>query len=141
MTSELKGSTLEHYNCYTLYMQITTQFQSRVGAIFSLQSNNGAMYDTNQMIEFEKINILYQKEIEKSANYCQEFWEEIQQNNHNIAALFRIGRNINSSYMNIKRYYKELLSRNPNYLEVAYLYKMFVSLCLNFEIEEEESKT
>ena len=43
--------------------------------------------------------------------------------------------------MNIKRYYKELLSRNPNYLEVAYLYKMFVSLCLNFEIEEEESKT
>ena len=68
---ELKGSTLEHYNCYSLYMQITTQYQARVGAIFSLQSNSEGMYDTNQMIEFEKINILYQKEIEKSANYCQ----------------------------------------------------------------------
>jgi hypothetical protein len=29
---------------------------------------------------------------------------------------------------------------NKNYLEVAYLYKLFVQLCLNFEIEESEAK-
>lgn len=29
---------------------------------------------------------------------------------------------------------------NSNYLEVAYLYKLFVQLCLNFELEESEAK-
>ena len=29
---------------------------------------------------------------------------------------------------------------NNNYLEVAYLYKLFVSLILNFEIEVEDAK-
>lgn len=32
------------------------------------------------------------------------------------------------------------MSQNNNYLEVAYLYKLFVSLILNFEIEVEDAK-
>jgi PAS domain S-box-containing protein len=32
------------------------------------------------------------------------------------------------------------MSINNNYLEVAYLYKLFVSLCLNYELEESEAK-
>lgn len=32
------------------------------------------------------------------------------------------------------------MSINNNYLEVAYLYKLFVHLILNFEIEVEDAK-
>ena len=32
------------------------------------------------------------------------------------------------------------MQMNNNYLEVAYLYKLFVSLILNFEIEVEDAK-
>jgi hypothetical protein len=32
------------------------------------------------------------------------------------------------------------MSLNNNYLEVAYLYKLYVSLILNFEIEVEDAK-
>lgn len=32
------------------------------------------------------------------------------------------------------------MNLNNNYLEVAYLYKLFVSLILNFEIEVEDAK-
>ena len=32
------------------------------------------------------------------------------------------------------------MQQNNNYLEVAYLYKLFVSLVLNFEIEVEDAK-
>ena len=41
--------------------------------------------------------------------------------------------------MNVKRKYKYLMNINNNYLEVAVLYKNFVNLILNFEIEVEDA--
>jgi hypothetical protein len=58
----------------------------------------------------------------------------------NIDIIFNLGATINQRFISIKRKYKRLLSINQNYLEVAYLYKLFVQLCLNFELEESEAK-
>ena len=61
-------------------------------------------------------------------------------NDINIDNIFNLGATINQRFHSIKRKYKRLMSINKNYLEVAYLYKLFVQLCLNFEIEESEAK-
>jgi hypothetical protein len=61
-------------------------------------------------------------------------------NGLNIDTIFNLGANINTRFHQIKRLYKRLMQINSNYLEVAYLYKLFVQLCLNFELEESEAK-
>lgn len=54
--------------------------------------------------------------------------------------IFDLGAKIYKSFIDIKKKYKNLMQMNNNYLEVAYLYKLFVSLILNFEIEVEDAK-
>lgn len=60
--------------------------------------------------------------------------------NIDVGKVFGLGARIYKNFVGIKRQYKYLMSQNNNYLEVAYLYKLFVSLILNFEIEVEDAK-
>jgi hypothetical protein len=96
--------------------------------------------DLKQVIEFEKINIQFQKMIEITSNRTRTFWEEILKKNIDVEKIFGLGAKIYKDFVLIKRLYKELIGLNNNYLEVAYLYKIFVSLILNFEIEVEDAK-
>ena len=91
--------------------------------------------EIKNVIEFEKINILFQKLIETSSNLTKKFWQEILKKNIDVKKVFDLGAKIYKNFVNIKRQYKHLMQLNNNYLEVAYLYKLFVSLILNFEIE------
>ncbi len=96
--------------------------------------------EIKQVIEFEKINIKFQKMIEITSNRTRTFWEEILKKNIDVQKVFGLGAKIYKDFVLIKRLYKELIGLNNNYLEVAYLYKIFVSLILNFEIEVEDAK-
>ena len=66
--------------------------------------------------------------------------EEILKKNINVNKIFQLGADIYKSFIEIKKKYKYLMNLNNNYLEVAYLYRLFVSLILNFEIEVEDAK-
>ncbi len=96
--------------------------------------------EIKSVIEFEKINIKFQKMIEQSSNQTRDFWEEILKKNIDVRKIFNLGAKIYKSFIEIKKKYKNLMTLNNNYLEVAYLYKLFVSLILNFEIEVEDAK-
>lgn len=77
--------------------------------------------------------------IEQSSNQTQEFWEEILKKNIDVNRIFGLGAIIYKNFIDIKKKYKTLMNLNNSYLEVAYLYKLFVSLILNFEIEVEDA--
>lgn len=96
--------------------------------------------EIKSVIEFEKVNIKFQKMIEMTSIETREFWEEILKKNIDVKKIFDLGARIYKSFIEIKKKYKHLMSMNNNYLEVAYLYKLFVSLILNFEIEVEDAK-
>jgi len=78
--------------------------------------------------------------IEITSNRTRTFWQEILKKNIDVEKVFGLGAKIYKDFVLIKRLYKELIGLNNNYLEVAYLYKIFVSLILNFEIEVEDAK-
>ena len=96
--------------------------------------------DIRKVIEFEKVNIQFQKSIEITSILTRKFWQEILKKNIDVRKVFALGAKIYKNFVFIKRQYKYLMSQNNNYLEVAYLYKLFVSLILNFEIEVEDAK-
>lgn len=136
------GSGGDAYNSYTLGLRIIEYFGSRVNQFLSKENKIiDVECDLAQIIEFEKLNIKYQKSIEKTSEITEQFWLELSKKNGlNIDTIFNLGATINSRFHQIKRLYKRLMSINQNYLEVAYLYKLFVQLCLNFELEESEAK-
>lgn len=103
-------------------------------------SNFEVESEIKNVIEFEKINIKFQKMIEQTSLQTREFWQEILKKNIDVRKIFELGAKIYKDFIEIKKKYKNLMQLNNNYLEVAYLYKMFVSLILNFEIEVEDAK-
>ena len=130
------------YNSYTLGLRIIERFGLQVGQLLSKENKIVDMEcDLAQIIEFEKLNIKYQKSIERTSEISEQFWVELSKKGGlNIDTIFNLGATINQRFHQIKRLYKRLMSINQNYLEVAYLYKLFVQLCLNFELEESEAK-
>ena len=108
--------------------------KSKKGLEFNI-SNFEVESEIKQVIEFEKINIRFQKMIEQASIQTREFWEEILKRNIDVQKIFDLGSKIYKNFIQIKKKYKHLMGLNNNYLEVAYLYKLFVSLILNFEIE------
>lgn len=130
------------YNSYTLGLRIIEYFQSKVNQFLS-KENKIIDIEGNlaQIIEFEKLNIKYQKSIERTSEITEQFWQELSKKSGlNIDTIFNLGATINTRFHQIKKLYKRLMQINQNYLEVAYLYKLFVQLCLNFELEESEAK-
>jgi PAS domain S-box-containing protein len=96
--------------------------------------------EIKSVIEFEKINIKFQKMIEQTSLQTRKFWQEILKKNIDVEKVFGLGAKIYKNFVDIKKQYRHLMQLNNNYLEVAYLYKLFVSLILNFEIEVEDAK-
>eukprot|EP00347_Sterkiella_histriomuscorum_P005198 403357516 len=160
-TKSIKSSLQDDYECFVLSSQIIAYFQSRASQGMSNQpvqfekskddkkskkgmefnaSNFEVETEIKSVIEFEKINIKFQKMIELASNQTREFWEEILKKNIDVKKIFDLGAKIYKSFIDIKKKYKNLMQLNNNYLEVAYLYKLFVSLILNFEIEVEDAK-
>ena len=136
------GKGADAYNSYSLGLRIIEYFGSNLKLFLSKESKD---FDTDrnlsQIIEFEKLNIKYQKSIERTSEITERFWMELSKKSDlNIDTIFNLGANINQRFHSIKKKYKRLMSINKSYLEVAYLYKLFVQLCLNFEIEESEAK-
>jgi hypothetical protein len=78
--------------------------------------------------------------IEQTSIQTRKFWLEILKKNIDVEKVFGLGAQIYKNFVVIKRLYKQLMDLNSGYLEVAYLYKIFVSLILNFEIEVEDAK-
>ena len=127
------GKGGDAYNSYTLGLRIVEDFQHRINN--TMYTGSGArdrrMQDIEcnlqQIIEFEKLNIKYQKSIEKTSEITERFWMELgKKGGLNIDTIFNLGATINQRFHSIKRKYKRLMSINQNYLEVAYLYKLFV---------------
>jgi len=140
-TKTLKSSFSEAFDSNTLGLKIIQYFGLRVNQFLSKESKIiDVEIDLKQIIEFEKLNIRYQKSIEETSETAESFWLELNKKNINIDNIFKLGCSINQQFHQIKKKYKKLMSINNNYLEVAYLYKLFVSLCLNYELEESEAK-
>lgn len=58
--------------------------------------NAGGDQDLAKIIEFEKLNIKYQKEIEKTSEISERFWVELgKKGGLNIDTIFNLGANIN----------------------------------------------
>jgi hypothetical protein len=52
-----------------------------------------------QIIEFEKLNIKYQKSIERTSEITEQFWMELSKKNGlNIDTIFNLGANINTRF-------------------------------------------
>jgi len=140
-TKTLKSTFSESFDSYTLGLKIIQYFGLRVNQFLSKESKIiDVEIDLKQIIEFEKLNIKYQKNIELTSDTAENFWVELNKKNIDIDRIFNLGCQINEQFHCIKKHYKKLMSINNNYLEVAYLYKLFVSLCLNYELEESEAK-
>jgi len=68
-----------------------------------------------QIIEFEKLNIKYQKSIERTSEITERFWMELSKKNGlNIDTIFNLGATINTRFHSIKKKYKKLMSINGN---------------------------
>jgi len=155
-TKFIKCSFYEQYECFVLSSSIIYYFSSRASQGLNQQqvedkkerkketSFSSASFeidsDIKQVIEFEKINIMFQKMIEDSSRKTMVFWEELVKKNCDVEKVFGLGVKIYKDFIDIRKKYKHLMQLNSNYLEVAYLYKLFVQLVLNFEIEMEDAK-
>lgn len=52
--------------------------------------------DLKSIIEFEKLNIKYQKSIEKTSEVAEAFWLEMNKKNISVDNIFHLGSNINT---------------------------------------------
>lgn len=161
-TKSKKSSLQDKYECFVLSSQVIAYFQSRASQGMSNQpvqfekaqkddkkgkgqgEFNSSSFEVESeiksVIEFEKVNIKFQKMIEQTSLQTRKFWQEILKKNIDVEKVFGLGAKIYKNFVDIKKQYRHLMQLNNNYLEVAYLYKLFVSLILNFEIEVEDAK-
>jgi hypothetical protein len=69
--------------------------------------------DLAQIIEFEKLNIKYQKSIERTSEISEQFWVELSKKGGlNVDTIFNLGATINQRFHQIKRLYRRLMSIN-----------------------------
>lgn len=130
-TKSKKSSLQDKYECFVLSSQVIAYFQSRASQGMSNQpvqfekaqkddkkgkgqgEFNSSSFEVESeiksVIEFEKINIKFQKMIEQTSLQTRKFWQEILKKNIDVEKVFGLGAKIYKNFVDIKKQYRHLM--------------------------------